>query len=187
MLFFAGTELGPYVSLDTGRRWHHVAKSGLPGAVRVDDLVIHPRARTGDRHPRRGVWVMDIAPLEQLTENVLASDVHLFDIKPVTLLKPANRVAPSPPGLAPPNPTARPVAHVLVGANGPERMALSYRVAGRDVLTAFTGLKPGLHALELDQKLSPGEYTITLKAGEVIQSKKLVVQSAEEPKRKVDE
>ena len=48
------------------RSWHHLDKTGLPTAVRVHDLVIHPRDRelVIGTHGR-GIWVMDIAPLEQ--------------------------------------------------------------------------------------------------------------------------
>ncbi len=64
--------------------------------MRVDDLVIHPRERdlVIGTHGR-GIWVMDIAPLEQLTEKVLTADAHLFDIKPVTLLKKQDRPEPA--------------------------------------------------------------------------------------------
>ena len=54
--------------------------------VRVDDIQIHPRdndlvlATHG-----RSVWVLDnITPLEQMSEAVMASEVHLFDISPAT-------------------------------------------------------------------------------------------------------
>ena len=95
-LLFAGTELGLYVSLDGGKVWHHLDKTGLPKGVRVDDLVIHPRERelVIGTHGR-GIWVMDIAPLEQLTEKVLTADAHLFDVKPVTLLKKQDRPEPA--------------------------------------------------------------------------------------------
>ena len=60
-------------SFDGGKAWHHLDKTGLPKCVRVDDIVIHPRERdlVIGTHGR-GIWVMDIAPMEQLTEKVLA-------------------------------------------------------------------------------------------------------------------
>src|SRR5262249_43014530 len=83
-LLFAGTEFGLYTSLDGGRRWHHL-KNGLPPGVTVHDLVIHPRDRelVLGTHGR-SIYVMDIAPLEEVTPKVLAGDLHLFDVRPVT-------------------------------------------------------------------------------------------------------
>ncbi|MBY0457219.1 MAG: hypothetical protein K2V38_07770, partial [Gemmataceae bacterium] len=188
-LLFVGAETGLYVTFDGGARWHHVAKSGLPAGVRVDDLVIHPRERelVVGTHGR-GVWVVDVSPLEQLTAEVLKSDAHLFDITPVAALKPAKRDSDPPAGFKAANPSGRPVVSVYIGANGPDRVTLSYRAAGGDVRVDVAMLKPGLHALELDQKLPVGEYAVTLKAGGVTQTKKLVVRAAdEEPKRKIDE
>ena len=70
-VLFAGTELGLYVTFDAGTKWYHLTKTGLPANVRVDDLVIHPKERelVIGTHGR-GIWVMDIAPLEQLAESV---------------------------------------------------------------------------------------------------------------------
>lgn len=77
-LLYAGTEFGFYVSLDEGSTWREFM-TDLP-TVRVDDVVVHPR--DGDlvlgTHGR-GVLIMDdVTPLQQLTEEVLASDAHLF-------------------------------------------------------------------------------------------------------------
>src|SRR5206468_2965426 len=79
-LLFAGTEFGLFVSLDGGGHWHPLRK-GLP-TVAVHDLVIHPRDRdlVIGTHGR-GIYVLDVAPLEELTPEVLAEEVHLFDVK----------------------------------------------------------------------------------------------------------
>lgn len=79
-LLFAGTEFGAFVSLDRGARWMPL-DNGLP-TVAVADLVVHPR--DGDliagTHGR-SAYVMDITPLQQLTDQVAAVDLHLFDIE----------------------------------------------------------------------------------------------------------
>lgn len=83
-LLFVGTEYGAYVSFDRGDNWIPL-KMNLP-TVPVDDIVIHPRENDliFGTHGR-SVWVLDdITPLEQLDEKVLASDLHLFDIRPAT-------------------------------------------------------------------------------------------------------
>ena len=82
-LLFAGTEWGVYVTLDGGTTWLPF-KAGMP-SVKVTDLVIHPRendlvvATYG-----RGLYVVDISPLQEMTAGVLDEDVHLFDIEPRT-------------------------------------------------------------------------------------------------------
>ncbi len=83
-LLFAGTEYGGYFSLDRGASWRRL-KMNLP-TVPVDDIAIHPRENDlilGTHG--RSVWVLDdISALEQLNDKVLASDLHLFDIRPPT-------------------------------------------------------------------------------------------------------
>lgn len=78
-LLFVGTEYGMYASIDRGANWTKFHMN-LP-TVPVDDILIHPRendlilATHG-----RSIWIMDdITPLEQMSEAVLASDIHLFD------------------------------------------------------------------------------------------------------------
>ncbi|HEY1190133.1 MAG TPA: hypothetical protein VGE74_20980 [Gemmata sp.] len=187
-LLFAGTELGLFVTFDAGLNWHHVTNSGMPGTVRVDDLVIHPRERelVIGTHGR-GVWVMDIAPLEQLTETALATGVHLFDLRPVVLVPPTKRALPPPAGFKAPNPPARPVVSFLVGPKGAEKVTFTYKGADQEVTNELADLKPGIHTLKLNP-LPPGEHTITMKAGGVTQVKTLTVKAAEEvPKQKANE
>jgi hypothetical protein len=84
-LLFVGTEFAAYVSIDGGKRWERFM-AGLP-TVPVHDLVIHPR--DGDLVAAthgRSVWIADdITPLQQLTEQVLASDAHLFQNRIATI------------------------------------------------------------------------------------------------------
>lgn len=83
-LLFLGTEFGAYVSFDRGGRWTRL-KGNLP-LVRVDDIQIHPRdnALVLATHGR-SVWVLDdLSPLERASENILTSDIHLFNVAPAT-------------------------------------------------------------------------------------------------------
>jgi len=79
-LLFVGTDVGVYLSLDKGRSWQRFME-GLP-AVPVHDLQIHPRDREliAATHGR-SIWIVDVAPLEQLTPQVLAEAAHLFEPK----------------------------------------------------------------------------------------------------------
>jgi len=77
-LLFVGTEFGLFISLNGGQSWTPFMNNLPPVAVR--DIVIHPRendlivATHG-----RGIWILDdITPLQQLTDEVLASEVYLF-------------------------------------------------------------------------------------------------------------
>ncbi len=72
------TEFSCYVSLNGGQSWTRLINNLPPVAVR--DLVIHPRDNDliAATHGR-GIWILDdITPLEQLTDEVLASEVCLF-------------------------------------------------------------------------------------------------------------
>jgi photosystem II stability/assembly factor-like uncharacterized protein len=81
-LMFAGTEMGLFVSFNRGKNWEEL-KNNFPRAP-VDDIKIHPRDNdliVGTHG--RSIWIVDdITPLEQLSDEVLTSDVHLFDVRP---------------------------------------------------------------------------------------------------------
>jgi photosystem II stability/assembly factor-like uncharacterized protein len=80
-LLIVGNDMGVWVSIDAGRTWARL-KANLP-TVAVHDLTIHPRE--GDLvlgTYGRAIWIGDITPLQELTPEVLARPVHLFDIEP---------------------------------------------------------------------------------------------------------
>jgi len=80
-LLIVGNDVGVWVSIDAGKTWARL-KANLP-AVAVHDLTVHPRE--GDLvlgTYGRAIWVGDITPLQELTPEVLAKPVHLFDIEP---------------------------------------------------------------------------------------------------------
>ena len=76
-LLFAGTDVGAYVSLDRGAHWQKFM-TNLP-TVPVHDLKIHPRDHEmiAATHGR-SIWIVDIAPLEQMADSIFAADAHLF-------------------------------------------------------------------------------------------------------------
>ncbi|MDT8368173.1 MAG: hypothetical protein RQ745_03125 [Longimicrobiales bacterium] len=77
-LLFVGSEFQVWVSADRGTRWVSM-KNEMPTQP-VHDMQIHPRANDliVATHGR-GIYIADITPLAQLTPEVLASDVHLFE------------------------------------------------------------------------------------------------------------
>ncbi|MDP9347878.1 MAG: glycosyl hydrolase, partial [Gemmatimonadota bacterium] len=80
-LLFVGTDVGLYLSLDRGATWQRFM-NGMP-TVPVHDLQIHPRDREliAGTHGR-SIFVVDIAPLQQLKTGALAAGPVLFQPKP---------------------------------------------------------------------------------------------------------
>jgi hypothetical protein len=80
-LLFAGTDVGAYVSTDRGGTWQRFM-NGLP-TVPVHDLKIHPRDSEliAGTHGR-SVWIVDIAPLQQLGRVEPAGEPVVFDPTP---------------------------------------------------------------------------------------------------------
>ena len=80
-LLFLGNDVGVFVSIDGGERWARM-RNGIP-TVPVHDLVVHPRDDdliVGTHG--RGVYIADVAPLQELTPEVLGRTAHLFRIEP---------------------------------------------------------------------------------------------------------
>ena len=81
-LLYLGTENAIYVSLNDGKDWIPL-QGNLPHAP-VHHMVVQPAFNdlvVGTYG--RGFWIMDdITPLQQLTDEVLKTDVHLFSPRP---------------------------------------------------------------------------------------------------------
>jgi hypothetical protein len=79
-LLFVGTDVGAYVSTDRAASWQRFM-TGLP-TVPVHDLKIHPRDREliAATHGR-SIWVVDIAPLEEMNNSVMARATNFFTPK----------------------------------------------------------------------------------------------------------
>jgi photosystem II stability/assembly factor-like uncharacterized protein len=109
-LLFVGTDIGVYASLDGGASWSkmkgapmaatggggrggggfgaggggNAPQRGFMPTAPVHDLKIHPRDHEliAATHGR-GIFIADIAALEELTPDVQAADAHLFEVQPV--------------------------------------------------------------------------------------------------------
>jgi len=171
-LLFAGTERGVWVSVDAGRRWVRLM-NGLP-TVRVDDMLIHPR--DGElvlgTHGR-SIYVMDIAPLQQLTSDVLSSPVHLMQPKSATLLDidvTRNRGASGARRIAAPNPYAALIDESDTSGAAPSGVTIDYWLAGataqpvrllildlggRTVRELTGSSDPGVNRVEWDLRSAP--------------------------------
>jgi len=83
-VLYVGTDGGVYVSLDRGGSWQSLSAT-LP-TTPVHDLTVQARDRelVAGTHGR-SVWLLDVAPLEALTDRIRASEVHVFPVRSVTL------------------------------------------------------------------------------------------------------
>ena len=81
-LLFVGTEISVFASVDGGRAWRRFG-SGLPGNALVHDLLIHPRANDliVATHGR-GLFVVDVTPLQGMDDKFFAEDLTLFEVEP---------------------------------------------------------------------------------------------------------
>jgi hypothetical protein len=79
-LLFLGSDVGAYVSTDRGTSWQRFM-TGLP-TVPVHDLEIHPRDREliAATHGR-SIWIVDVAPLEQMNNGLMARGTTFFTPK----------------------------------------------------------------------------------------------------------
>lgn len=80
-LLFIGNDKGVYVSISSGKIWAYM-RNNMP-TISVHDLCVHPRENdlvVGTYG--RGIYITDISPLQEMNEEVLAEDVHLFKVEP---------------------------------------------------------------------------------------------------------
>ncbi len=79
-ILYVGTDAGVYVSIDRGKTWYSL-NTNLPD-VAVHDLRIHPRDKDliiGTHG--RSAYILDVKPIENLTQDIIKKDFYLFDIK----------------------------------------------------------------------------------------------------------
>ena len=83
-LLYLGTEYAFFISLNGGQEWKRFM-NGLP-TVRIDDILVHQRDNDliVGTHGRSIYIIDDITPLQQLSDEVMQSDVHLFDLRTAT-------------------------------------------------------------------------------------------------------
>ena len=183
-LLFLGTDHGLFVSLGGGDRWSRF-QSNMP-VLPVRDALIHPRENdlVVATHGR-GAFVTDITPLQQWSAEVLASGFHLFAPEAkgrrvesgwgnYRLFGHRHVTTPNEPN------------GVLLDVyqRGEDDTPFTLRVmdgGGKVVWTAEEEGAPGLHRVVWilrDQErvpVEPGEYTVYLDVGGVLQNRILVV------------
>jgi hypothetical protein len=187
-LLYVGTELGLFISSNGGGSWTPL-EDGFP-TVAVRDLVVHSRDRdlVIATHGR-GLFVLDSAPLQELTPSIAEDDAHLFEIKPA--LRFYYHGAHGNEGVrayAAANPPygALIYYYLLSNARAPVELTVSDAL-GRKIADLKGERKPGLHSTVWDLRSSPqqdttadpavpaGDYNVSLKIGERVWKKPLRV------------
>jgi hypothetical protein len=191
-LLFVGNDTGVFVSIDRGARWVKM-NNNMPN-IPVRDLLVHPRENDlvlGTYG--RGIYITNIAPLQEMSEAMLAEDVHLFAIKPAVqritwqfgandyLFGQRNLQTPNEPnGMVVRyylnNPASGSASIVITDSQGREVARLQGKTsAGINTVIwpmraqgagRGRGAGGGAMANPLDQWAPLGEYTVTLELGE---------------------
>jgi photosystem II stability/assembly factor-like uncharacterized protein len=155
-LLYVGTDVGVYVSLNRGGSWQRFM-TGLP-TTPVHDLVVHPRDHelVAGTHGR-SIWIADVAPLQQLSADVMAQSAYLF--APRTAYQwgepPINGGNPGHKVFEAPSPQYGADLWYRVG-QGTGQARLVVQDASGDTLTTLTGPGgPGVHRVSWNMRGKP--------------------------------
>jgi photosystem II stability/assembly factor-like uncharacterized protein len=80
-LLYAGTEHGVHISFDDGASWHPLQRN-LPRSTQVPGLIVEENDLVIATHGRSAYVMDNISTLRQLTPQVAARAVHLFEPSP---------------------------------------------------------------------------------------------------------
>lgn len=152
-LLFLGTEFGAYASLDRGASWMRLG-ANLP-TVAVRDLFVHGRDLdlVAATHGQ-GIFVLDIAPLAAMTEEVMQDEAWLFDPQPMTHWVTRSRGSSGNTEWRAPNPDPG-ASFYLYLAERPEtapRIAV-HDVRGELLVEVFGEVRAGLQRLQWDGRI----------------------------------
>jgi photosystem II stability/assembly factor-like uncharacterized protein len=193
-LLFAGSEFALFVSLDRGATWQRL-RAGLP-TVAIHDLVVHPRDRdlVIATHGR-GLWVLDVSPLEELTDKVLASAAYLFEIKPATAFQTRGDRGLTTAGVyAAPNPAFGAAIHYYLKEHAMHPVRITIADALGNPVAVLSGAEePGLHRIMWNLRSSvagssadvrvlvaSGDYAVRLEVDDkLIHARKVRVEAEE--------
>lgn len=169
-LLFAGTEVGLYLSFDDGDSWQ-AFRCGLP-PVPVHDLHVHPVTRELVLATHgRGVWIVDVGPLQEMTPEARREPVVLFSMRPPALRSGKGGKAPER-SFWGENPPEGLVTYYRLGSPlaAPGQLTLLDRDGGK-VASMTTAVTPGVHRV-VWPKAREGRWTVRLEAaGEVWEAK----------------
>jgi len=84
-LLFIGTEFGLFITIDGGKNWNRFENNMPATAVHFIDLQKATNDLVMGTHGRGVIIIDDISPLRELSQKVLAEDVHFFNTKPFVM------------------------------------------------------------------------------------------------------
>jgi photosystem II stability/assembly factor-like uncharacterized protein len=190
-LLFVGKELGVWVTIEGGSKWVPMM-SNMP-TQDVFDLLVHPRENdlvVGTYG--RGIYITDITPLQEMTKDVLAKDVHFFEIEPKVQWNYKRRSDPAGQRqFTAPNEAYGTVINYYLMKESKQKVQISIRnLTGKELATLEGSAHAGLNKViwdmrrqltkeEMEQRegfsrmrrregelVAPGEYVVILQLGE---------------------
>jgi len=181
-VLFAGTDIGVFASVDGGARWVALKSNMAPAPV--TDMVIHPREQdlvAGTYG--RGVWMVDIAPIREMTDGNLGKNVHLFAVKPKPIRRDGAQGNYRLLGDTFPNTPNEPnglLIYYYLKADAVQPVSITISNQGGQVVRTLSGSqKAGINRVASEgggfgggrggaarAPMPPGEYVVTLQVGE---------------------
>ena len=166
-LLFLGTEHGCWTSLDRGYNWLRL-NNGLPNSS-VRELVIQDRDSdlVAATHGR-GILVLDIEGLRQLTEGVSKKAEHLFEVQPAYLWKLASRGFQGHKNYKAANPAYGATFHLWIKSEPEKAPVLTiHDITGEEVAKVTGSKSAGMQVLQWSARkgrslMSPGTYSVRL-------------------------
>jgi photosystem II stability/assembly factor-like uncharacterized protein len=164
-LLFLGTEFGCHVSFDRGGSWFPLGRD-LP-TVAVRDLFVQDRDSDliAATHGR-GLFVLDIEALRQVTAAVTKKPAHLFAVEPAYLWRLQSRGFQGHKEFAASNPPYGVTFHVWLAAAPKDKPVLTvHDVTGAELAKIEGQAVRGLQAIQWDARIGrqlakPGTYAV---------------------------
>jgi photosystem II stability/assembly factor-like uncharacterized protein len=165
-LLYLGTEYGAFASFDRGEHWLPLG-AGLP-TVAVRDLFVQDRDSDliAATHGR-GVFVLDVEALRQVTAAVARKPAHLFAVEPAVLWRMQSRGWQGDKNWHARNPAYGATFHVWLAQAPPDKPVLTvHDVTGAEVARVEGKAAAGLQAIQWDARIdrnrlaAPGSYAV---------------------------
>ncbi len=156
-LLFVGTEFGCYASLNHGKAWFDLGTDFPTVAVRDLDIQNRDSDLIAGTHGR-GIWIIDIEPLRQLTAKVTAKDAFLCQPEATILWKMRSKVLLGHREWRAPNPRVGvPIYLWLKEAPEKKPRVTIHDITGKQIAVVSGKAKAGLQVLHWSATGSSGQ------------------------------